>query len=55
MRQLAARIEYSPATIYQHFKSKDELFRCLVKASIARLGELQARAAASEIRIPWLP
>jgi AcrR family transcriptional regulator len=52
MRKLAARIEYSPATIYQHFKSKDELFQCLVKESFARLGELQARAAAESDKDP---
>jgi AcrR family transcriptional regulator len=31
MRKLANRIEYSPTTIYHHFKDKEELLSCLVQ------------------------
>jgi AcrR family transcriptional regulator len=37
MRKLAEKIEYSPASIYLHFKNKEELFECLVEESFARL------------------
>jgi len=37
MRKLAEKIEYSPASVYLHFKNKEELFECLVEESFARL------------------
>ena len=37
MRKLAERIEYSPGSVYLHFKNKEELFECLVEDSFARL------------------
>ncbi|HET7205640.1 MAG TPA: helix-turn-helix domain-containing protein, partial [Terriglobales bacterium] len=37
MRKLAEKIEYSPGSVYLHFKSKEELFECLVEESFARL------------------
>jgi len=37
MRRLAARIGYSPGSIYLHFRSKEALFEALVEESFARL------------------
>src|SRR5271165_395177 len=37
MRKLAEKIEYSPGSVYLHFKNKEELFECLVDESFARL------------------
>ena len=37
MRKLAEKIEYSAGSVYMHFKSKEELFECLVEESFARL------------------
>jgi len=37
MRKLAGKIEYSPGSVYLHFKNKEELFECLVEESFARL------------------
>ncbi|MEJ7616197.1 MAG: TetR/AcrR family transcriptional regulator [Pyrinomonadaceae bacterium] len=37
MRKLAERIEYSPTTIYLHFKDKAELFNQLCDESFAKL------------------
>jgi AcrR family transcriptional regulator len=37
MRKLAEKIEYSPGSIYRHFKNKQELFDFLVEESFARL------------------
>ena len=39
MRDLAAEVGYSHGSIYLHFKSKEELFDCLVEESFARLAE----------------
>lgn len=39
IRELAKRIEYSPAAIYKHFKSKREIFDCLAEESFAALME----------------
>ena len=39
MRKLAERVEYSPAAIYKYFKSKSEIFDCLVDESFAALME----------------
>jgi AcrR family transcriptional regulator len=37
MRKLAQRVEYSPGSIYLHFKNKEELFESLVEESFDRL------------------
>jgi AcrR family transcriptional regulator len=37
MRKLAKKIEYSPGSVYLHFKSKEDLFECLVEESFERL------------------
>jgi AcrR family transcriptional regulator len=37
MRRLAEKIEYSPGSIYLHFKNKEELFETLVEESFERL------------------
>ena len=37
MRKLAEKIEYSPGSVYLHFRNKQELFECLVEDSFARL------------------
>jgi AcrR family transcriptional regulator len=37
MRKLAQRIEYSPGSIYLHFKNKEQLFESLVEESFERL------------------
>jgi AcrR family transcriptional regulator len=37
MRKLAKKIEYSPGSVYLHFKNKEALFECLVEESFARL------------------
>jgi AcrR family transcriptional regulator len=37
MRKLAKDIEYSPGSIYLHFKNKEELFETLVEESFERL------------------
>jgi AcrR family transcriptional regulator len=39
MRKLAEKIDYSPGSVYLHFKNKEELFECLVDESFARLLE----------------
>lgn len=44
MRKLAQLVGYSPASIYQHFSSKDELFHCLVQESFGKLAEMIRRA-----------
>jgi AcrR family transcriptional regulator len=37
MRKIAERIEYSPTTIYLHFKDKAELFECVCNDTFSRL------------------
>lgn len=37
MRKLAGRIEYSPTTIYLHFKDKAELFNAICEETFAKL------------------
>jgi AcrR family transcriptional regulator len=37
MRQIAEKIEYSPTTIYLHFKDKSELFHSLCEEAFAKL------------------
>jgi len=44
MRRLAEKIEYSPGTIYLHFRSKDELLASLVEESFAKLRDALERA-----------
>jgi len=40
MREIARRIEYSPATIYLYFANKEELLRAVVGAGMRRLSEV---------------
>lgn len=40
MRSIAERIEYSPATIYLYFESKEELVRAVVRTGFDRLSEV---------------
>ena len=40
MRKLAEKIEYSPTTIYLHFKDKAELFECVCEQTFAQLSEI---------------
>ena len=43
MRKIAEKIEYSPTTIYLHFKDKEEIFDCLCEETFAKLDKkLQA-------------
>ena len=37
MRKIAEKIEYSPGTIYLHFRDKDELLDCLVEEAFGKL------------------
>lgn len=37
MRKIAGKIEYSPATIYTHFKDKDEILDCLCEETFFKL------------------
>jgi AcrR family transcriptional regulator len=39
MRKLAEKIEYSPTTIYLHFKDKAELFECVCEQTFAQLSD----------------
>jgi AcrR family transcriptional regulator len=42
MRRIAARIEYSPTTIYLHFKDKNELLRAVCEEAFSQLaGKLE--------------
>lgn len=43
MRALAVRIDYSPGTIYLHFKDKDELLRSVMQEGFNRLSECMER------------
>lgn len=43
MRKLAQKIEYSPGSIYLHFKSKEELFLAIVDESFSRLRVAQLK------------
>jgi len=49
MRKIAARVEYSPTTIYHHFKDKAELFGCLLSGYhgelLRRMDRIYSRAA----------
>jgi len=53
MRKLAGKIEYSPGSVYLHFKNKEELFECLVDESFARLlKKLSALRNGKELQDP---
>src|SRR6266566_2244708 len=53
MRKLAGKIEYSPGSVYLHFKNKEELFECLVDESFARLlKKLSALQNGKELQDP---
>lgn len=47
MRKLAERVGYSPASLYQHFASKEALFQTLVQQSFEALVKNQAQAVAT--------
>lgn len=40
MRRLAEKIEYSPTTIYLHFKDKAELFECVCEQTFSQLSAI---------------
>ncbi|HUF11839.1 MAG TPA: TetR/AcrR family transcriptional regulator [Longimicrobiales bacterium] len=40
MREIARRIEYSPATIYLYFQSKEDLVRAVVREGMRRLSDV---------------
>ncbi len=51
MRKVAQRIEYSPTTIYLHFKDKGELFQAICEEMFAKLSrklEEQAKKRAAD-------
>ncbi len=43
MRKIAEKIEYSPTTIYLHFRDKADLLRCLTEETFARLADVIER------------
>src|SRR5688572_1837924 len=45
MRNIAARVEYSPAALYGYFASKDEIFYALAEEGYRLLGAKQLTAA----------
>ena len=45
LRAVAARAGYTPAALYFHFESKEDLYADLLSESLARLGETVAAAA----------
>lgn len=47
LRKLAARIGYTPTTIYRYFKDKDELVASVLMAGFHEFGRVLAAAAAS--------
>ncbi len=52
MRRLAVRVDYSPASLYLHFKNKQELFGCLVENSFTALMDALAALRAGEDQDP---
>jgi AcrR family transcriptional regulator len=48
MRNIAARVEYSPAAIYGYFPSKDEIFYALAEEGFRLLGAKHPSAPASD-------
>ena len=53
MRKVAQRIEYSPTTIYLHFKDKGELFQAICEEMFAKLSrklEEQAKKRAADAK-----
>jgi AcrR family transcriptional regulator len=44
MRKIAARIRYSPATIYNYYKNKDELFLALRQEGFAKFQSYQEQS-----------
>ena len=57
MRRIAEAIEYSPTTIYLHFKDKDALIRELCRIRLGRFGAgvFRARRRAGPRRAPAPP
>ncbi len=57
MRKIADRIEYSPTTIYLHFKDKDEILLCLSEEGFTLLRACLDKADLRSRRAPpsgWL-
>ena len=55
MRRLAERIEYSPTTIYLHFKDKDELLRAVCDETFSQLaGKLERIRTSSTSPLSYL-
>lgn len=53
MRKIADKIEYSPTTIYLHFRDKTELFDCLSEQAFRKLLEkLQSIERSSKLEDP---
>ena len=52
MRKLAQEIGYSPGSVYLHFKSKQELFDCLVEETFAHLLKILMDLRGHESRDP---
>jgi AcrR family transcriptional regulator len=48
MRKLAKRIQYSPGSIYVHFKNKQDLFNTLVEESFSHLLDAMTRLQKAE-------
>jgi AcrR family transcriptional regulator len=48
MRNIAGRVEYSPAALYGYFASKDEIFYALAEEGYRLLGAKQFTAASSD-------
>ena len=47
MRKLAEKIEYSPTTIYLHFKDKAELFECVCEQTFSQLCDVLSKIVVS--------
>ena len=48
IRNIAAKVEYSPGAIYSYFKSKDEIFFALAEEGFRLLGAMQLPHTASD-------
>lgn len=48
IRNIAAKVEYSPGAIYSYFKSKDEIFFALAEEGFRLLGAAQLQQAPSD-------
>ena len=48
IRNIAAKVEYSPGAIYSYFPSKDEIFFALAEEGFRAIGERQFAGSPSE-------